>query len=347
MSIVIWGQRPRSLALAAAGVRDCARCGLAREHHQVVEYTVNHLYYIFGFVSGSQIVCRCSICGQAAATGVDPLLEARAKAAIPLTERFGCLSLAVPIAGLVLLAIAWNAWGPQPRNIPDLLSRARGGDSAAIVRLEAEAQAGDLPSQVALAQVYRDGIGVAADPERAFAWARRAAEAGSAGAQFGLGAMYEWGKGTAADPAQAAAWYRKAAAQGVAGAANSLGALYLQGSGVERDPSMAVAWFRKAAEGGDVPGQFNLAMRYFNGEGIAADPVAARRWLELAAAAPGNDALTSSIAASSKQELGVIYEEGLGVERDLLKALRFYEEASPLNEDARINFERLKARLDG
>ena len=155
MSIVIWGQRPRSLALAAAGVRDCARCGLAREHHQVVEYTVNHLYYIFGFVSGSQIVCRCSICGQAAATGVDPLLEARAKAAIPLTERFGCLSLAVSIAGLVLLAIAWNAWGPQPRNIPDLLSRARGGDSAAIVRLEAEAQAGDLPSQVALAQVYR------------------------------------------------------------------------------------------------------------------------------------------------------------------------------------------------
>ena len=159
--------------------------------------------------------------------------------------------------------------------------------------------------------------------------------------------MYEWGKGTAVDPGLAVEWYRKAASQGNAGAANSLGAAYLRGVGVPADVAQAVAWFEKAAKGGDVPGQFNLAMRYFNGDGVAADPAEARRWLERAAGAVGEDATTRSVVASSKQELGVLYEEGLGVEKDLVKALRYYDEARELNEDARLNFERLKARLNG
>lgn len=347
MAVLIWGQRPHSLSLSAAGPRPCERCGLEREHLFVVDYTVNHLYYVFGFVSGRRVACRCTICGQARAEALDPALEIRAQAAIPLNERFGCLGLAGALAGIVLIAVAWSLWGPQPRNIPDLMARVQRGESAALTRLEAEAKAGDLPSQVALAQIYRDGLGVPADAPRAFEWALTAAEAGSAGAQFGLGAMYEWGKGTESDPAEAAIWYRKAEAQGVAGAANSLGALYLQGKGVAADPAAALAWFRKAAEAGDAAGQFNLAMRYFNGEGTAIDPIEARRWLERSAAAPGSDAMTRSLVASSKQELGVIYEEGLGVERDLIRALRFYEEASPLNVDARSNYERLKARLEG
>lgn len=43
----------------------------------------------------------------------------------------------------------------------------------------------------------------------------------------------------------------------------------------------------------------------------------------------------------------MIYEEGLGVEKDLVVALRYYDEARELNEDARHNFERLKERLNG
>jgi hypothetical protein len=347
MSILIWGSRPKSLALAAAGTRNCERCGPGREHTFVADYTLHHLYYVLGFVSGLRVACRCTVCGQAKMEALDPALEIRAKAAIPLPERFGCLGLAVALALLLLLAVGWSVLGPQPRNIADLMARVVRGESAALARLEEEAEAGDQASQMALAQILRDGLGVPADPVRAFGWARRAAEQGSGRAQFALGAMYEWGKGTTADPVEAAVWYRKAGSQGVAGAANCLGALYLQGKGVAADPTAAVAWFRTAAEAGDVAGQFNLAMRYFNGEGVEVDPVESRRWLGAAAAAQGQDAITLAIAASSKQELGVIYEEGIGVERDLVKALRYYEEASPLNEDAKLNFARLKARLEG
>lgn len=347
MSILIWGRRTKSVALAAAGERRCERCGLEREHTFVVDYTLNHLYYIFGFVSGRRVACRCTVCGQAAVEAIAPALELRGRTAIPPLERFGCLGLGVGLAALVLLAIAWSLFGTQPRNIPDLLARVQRGDAAAMARLETEAQGGDLPSQLALAQILRDGLGVPADPERAFAWAKRAAEQGSASAQVAVGAMCEWGKGTPVDLPAAAVWYRQAARQGNAGAANSLGALYLRGRGVEADAASAVAWFRQAAEGGDVPGQFNLAVRYFLGEGVAVDPVEARRWFEQAAAASGQDATTRSVVASSKQELGVIYEEGFGVEKDLVKALRYYDEARELNEDARHNFERLKERLNG
>ena len=347
MSILIWGRRSRTVALAAAGERSCERCGLAREHTFVVDYTLNHLYYLFGFVSGRRVACRCTVCGAARPEAPDPALEERSRRAIPRLERFGCLGAAVALAGLVLLAIAWGRFGPQPRNIPDLVARVQRGDATARMRLEAEAEKGDLPSQLALAQILRDGLGVEADPEAALRWARLAAAAGNAQAQFAVGSMVEWGRGTTADPAAAAEWYRKAAAQGVADAANCLGALHLLGKGLDADPVAAVAWFRRAAEAGDAAGQFNLAMRYFRGEGVAVDPVESRRWLELAVRAPGQDATTLSVVASSKQELGVIYEEGLGVERDLVKALRYYDEAKALNEDARSNFERLKARLDG
>lgn len=347
MSILIWGRRPKTVALAAAGERRCERCGLPRPHTFVVDYTLNHLYYIFGFVSGRRVACRCTVCGATAVEAIDPALELRGRTAIPPFERFGCLGLGLGLAALVLLAIAWSFFGTQPRNIPDLLARVQRGDATAMARLEAEAQGGDLPSQLALAQILRDGRGVPADPERAFVWASKAAEQGSAPAQVAVGVMCESGKGTVIDLPAAAAWYRKAAEQGNAGAANSLGALYLRGRGVQADAATAVAWFRKAAEGGDVPGQFNLAVRYFLGEGVDVDPAEARRWFEQAAAAPGQDATTRAVVASSKQELGVIYEDGFGVEKDLVKALRYYDEARELNEDARLNFERLKARLDG
>ncbi|MEO8277293.1 MAG: tetratricopeptide repeat protein [Thermoanaerobaculia bacterium] len=347
MSVLIWGRRQKSIVLGAAGTTHCERCGAAREYVEVVDYTLNHVYYIFGFVSGRRILRRCTICGSSVPIAADAALEARARAAIPVSERLGCVGLLAGLAALVLVAVVWSMFGATPRNIPDLLAGVQRGDMKSLARLESEAEADDVPSQEALAQIYRDGQGVTPDPALAFHWAHRAAELGSAPAQFGLGAMYEFGRGVAVDPVQAAAWYRKADGQGVAGAANSLGALYLRGVGVPADSPAAVGWFRKAADGGDAAGQFNLAMRYWNGDGVPVDMQESRKWLERAAAATGQDATTLSVVASAKQELGVIYEEGEGIAADPVKALRYYEEASSLNEDARANFERLKARLKG
>ena len=101
MSILIWGRRPKTLTLAAAGERHCERCGLPREHTFVVDYTLNHLYYIFGFVSGRRVACRCTVCGQARTEALDPALDLRGRTAIPPWERFGCLGLACGLTSLV------------------------------------------------------------------------------------------------------------------------------------------------------------------------------------------------------------------------------------------------------
>ena len=44
-------------------------------------------------------------------------------------------------------------------------------------------------------------------------------------------------------------------------------------------------------------------------------------------------------------QLGKLYEEGSGVEKDVLKALNYYQSASPSNVEARESVERLRARL--
>ncbi|MBI5443761.1 MAG: sel1 repeat family protein, partial [Deltaproteobacteria bacterium] len=149
------------------------------------------------------------------------------------------------------------------------------------------------------------------------------------------------------DYAKAFEWYTKADAQHVATSANSIGALYYRGLGVKQDAAEAVRWFRKAAEAGAGVGAINLAGRLLSGEGVAEDAVEARLWFEKAAAATGTDDETLIVVAAARSLLGKIYEEGNGVEKDLVKALQLYGEAASRNEDARRDFERLKARLSG
>ena len=81
------------------------------------------------------------------------------------------------------------------------------------------------------------------------AW-RSLAEAGSPDAQVGLADLYLQGLGVAADPVQAAAWYRRAAEAGDAVAQLNLGELYARGLGVPRDLVEAYTWFGLAAEQG-------------------------------------------------------------------------------------------------
>lgn len=75
--------------------------------------------------------------------------------------------------------------------------------------------------------MYRDGLGVARDYQKALALFRNAAEQGNAVAQGDLGLMYLKGLGVSSDPAEAAKWFEAAAAQGNDWAQNELG--FLQG----------------------------------------------------------------------------------------------------------------------
>ena len=88
-------------------------------------------------------------------------------------------------------------------------------------------------------------------PEEKFMKLQKEAEAGNVDAQNNLGWIYSNGHGATKDYQEAAKWYRLAAAQGNASAQLALGRMYGSGQGVTQDPVRAQMWFSLAAAKGD------------------------------------------------------------------------------------------------
>lgn len=115
-------------------------------------------------------------------------------------------------AGLVLLLLA-----ALPARA-DFAAGARaydGGDyTAAFAAWQRLAEAGDVMAQVAIAGLYRRGLGRAPNAAAALGWHRRAALAGDAVAQLNLGEMLTRGDGAPRDIVMGWVWLSRAAAQG-------------------------------------------------------------------------------------------------------------------------------------
>ncbi len=77
-----------------------------------------------------------------------------------------------------------------------------------------QARAGDAQAQFELGRIYRDGMGIDANPRKAAEWFYLSALQGNVRAQLNLGAIYANGKGVKRDYAESLKWLRKAAAQG-------------------------------------------------------------------------------------------------------------------------------------
>ncbi len=143
--------------------------------------------------------------------------------------------------------------------------------TAAVERYRKAADQNYAAAQLALAELYATGQGIARDNQQYIFWARKAADQGYAVAQDALGYVYLEGRGVPEDDQQAAAWFRKAADQGYAFAQFSLGAMYANGRGVPEDDQQAVAWYRKAAEYGLPDARYSLGLAYETGRGVPQD----------------------------------------------------------------------------
>ena len=348
---IIWGYKKKSIDLGAMRSRHCEACEQLRSFRTRVYYQYNHLWYAFGFVSGKHFTESCLVCGQEAAIDAATIEAAIGRNPIPYWDRYGMLSAFGGLVGLILLLILLRLSGPEIRNIPDLSERMKRGDETALAQLRREAEQGDLPSQEALGDLLAgQGNQRFLNLEEAHRWTLAAARQGSVAAEVAVAWQLESGTGTAANPAEALGWYRLAASHGSVSALNSIAAFYAQGTGIPADPKEAVRWFRKAAEAGDIPGALNLGMSYLTGFGLEEvdaenNLVQAVHWLNIAANPPLTDETSVAAAASAHNELGKLYEQGIGVEQDAVKALNHYEAASPNNADAAASLERLKIRL--
>lgn len=113
------------------------------------------------------------------------------------------------------LAVLMATTSPAKADFAAAAKAYDGGDYATAYReWRTLAQAGDTEAQIALAGLYRDGIGRTIDLARAAQWYKRAAQAGNAVAQMNLAEMYEHGLGVKRDAVAAFVWYHRAAAQG-------------------------------------------------------------------------------------------------------------------------------------
>ena len=162
---------------------------------------------------------------------------------------------------------------------------------------------------------------------------------GDAGTQFSLGLRYENGDGVPKDFGKAVELYQKAADQGHPDAQVNLGWLYENGEGVPNDLRKAAELYQKAADQGNARAQNNLGWLYENGWGVPKDLGKARELYQKAADQGNQSAIGKlnklSTPAEPNQEdaatqfsLGLQYENGEGVPKDLRKAAELYQKAA-------------------
>jgi hypothetical protein len=143
--------------------------------------------------------------------------------------------------------VAGLAHGANGGPLEEGAARYAAGDVAAARALwEPLAGAGDPDALFDLAQLYRHGRGVAADPSRAKQLLRQSARQGHIPAQTLLGRLLI--EDGAMD--EAARWLAPAALAGDARARFLMGTLYANGDGVGRDPALAFAYLSAARAAG-------------------------------------------------------------------------------------------------
>jgi TPR repeat protein len=189
-------------------------------------------------------------------------------------------------------------------------------------------------------------------------WYEQAANNGNIFAPYNLGKMYELGQGVTLDFSKARSFYEKGAVAGVDPAMVELARCYASGAGGKEDPKLAVYWYTKAAELGNGEAMQALGLAYARGTlGLSQDFNEAERWFirDSSTYRPfsfplsiweleerGDEGGMRDYADAkahyerwAKQgnnmaiaNLGFLYWHGLGVKKDVPKAMELFEQAA-------------------
>ena len=129
------------------------------------------------------------------------------------------------------------------------------------------ADAGDQYANVNLAYKYARGKGVEPDPEKAMQMLEQAAQSDdflvANSALMELGSIYRDGIGVFSDADKAIEYFQKASDNGFAQASHRLANMYMTGDGIDADNAKAKEYYEKEAAGG---WYYNLALYYADSE---------------------------------------------------------------------------------
>ena len=211
----------------------------------------------------------------------------------------------------------------------------------AIMCYTTAANKGDRYAQVALGHCYKKGIGVKRNIEKAIELYQSVAGRGDAEAQYRLGVCYAKGEGVKQNPKRAVDYYQSAAKQDHAEALCQLGVCYERGIGVEKDLKVAERCYQSAVKQGHAGAKVNLGVFQINNPGIQTETVEPAKTKEKQKAKLArkkkdifNQAFELFQSAADQgnpdgqYNLAVCYEKGLGVEKNMEKAICLYQLAA-------------------
>ena len=179
------------------------------------------------------------------------------------------------------------------------------------------AQSGDGIAMYQYAVALENGTGIPQDEAEALFWYRKSCNAGCPDGIHEMATIFQWGAlGVDENEKEAIRLYGEAAQMGHPKAQNSY-AYFLETD----DPREACRWYKAAAENGFSMGMSNYARCLYYGIGTDKKFDEAFKWLIKAAEADEkND--------GAQYMLGILYFNGDGVEKDLVRSAQWYRKAA-------------------
>jgi len=162
------------------------------------------------------------------------------------------------------------------------------------------------------------GIGVAKNIGEAFRWHMLSAESGYGKSQYFIAQCYSEGRGVAKDDKKALEWYLKAASTGHVLAQYYVGHHYANGIGTKPDETTAIKWYTRAAKQGHTYSRQLIEECCGHKVEHAKGMTPFEKHMD--------DAEHGD--AESQYIIGRYYEEGIGVEKDLNEAKKWYTKAA-------------------
>lgn len=206
---------------------------------------------------------------------------------------------------------------------------------AAVEWYRRAAEAGDPIAARNLGTHYMNGSAVNPNPKEGLRWLLQAAEQGDAGAQSNLGYFYSSGIGVEQNYETAVHWYSKATESGLLRAALALAWLQEQGLGTEKSIPKAAELYEFAARRGEKAAAIRLGHFIATGETPQYETLEDAAAFVSTAARDGDQAAMAWLLAQAEAglsmaqaELGGMFYEGIGVERDLALAAKYLTSAA-------------------
>lgn len=219
----------------------------------------------------------------------------------------------------------------KPRNypayVPGLGSLSESLEPYYAIRVKVEycddlfnrATAGDIQSQYEMGRVLFSGAGIDKSVAMAQKWFQRAADQGHPGAQFFLGSILLDKKVCSKpDPEAGFNWLLKAANAGEPMAQARVSQCYKDGSLTKVDPKACFDWAKKSADQNCAYGKMALAGCYMNAFGTESNPNEAVKLFKE----------TGKDVPEAYGILGLLYANGLFVEKSQEEAFKYYKMAA-------------------